>query len=289
MGSIVASTSLGDLSAEQSNRVSAATRLQKWYRDHKSRDKIKRLMIGFRHYRVTEAGKCNFVVDVVKKPVNLLDKITAWKELDKKLKSQIYRTCVAIQIQAWYRSHKKSGLSNCLHKLLALRKQYVLSQEYCLVCDNMSLLEIFEEDIKAFIISRSMDLVLLAASDRDKNIQALALHDFRKQHLNLLVTNPANLAVLGNQAAVRGAGSALVEEIVFQELMIGKNGKITLESMDTAVPFYTRLLFELQGDRSSMPTMQLQNVNRFVMEKSGYAIPHELEMPPKAPKRKKRA
>jgi len=279
MGCFVAGMSSGDLCTEQSNRVWAVTRLQKWYREHKLRDKIKRSMTDFRWHRVTKAGKCNFVVEVVKRPVDLLSEINRWQALNCKIQTRILQEIAAMKIQTRFRLRKATAAEKYLQENLMNKKISLLLHESNLVDDSSIVLQILAEKIERFNRDKKAGMVFLVAKDRGQHVQALALHNFRQQHLHLLTTNPANLAVVGNQSSVRGAGTAIVEEIIFQQLMAGQDGKITLKALKSAVPFYTKIFFvQCSLCPDDCCEMQLQKVTLFIKEKSGCAVPHHVDM-----------
>ena len=75
---------------------------------------------------------------------------------------------------------------------------------------------------------------------------ALAVLTKKKQNLDLIATNPENLAILGMEKnIVRGVGSALVRHICY-DITENRNLKqqLMLGTVPSAVPFYKKLGFE---------------------------------------------
>jgi hypothetical protein len=95
--------------------------------------------------------------------------------------------------------------------------------------------------------------IFAAYDDQDHRLQGVAIASFPKkgkgkEHCNtleVLVTNPENVPVLGNEQCIRGTGTALVKQAV-KEVLSRSSGckKLHLTNTVSAEEFYKKLGFE---------------------------------------------
>lgn len=103
----------------------------------------------------------------------------------------------------------------------------------------------------------------VAIRDADGNAQAVAsisqIDAENGVRVGNLVTAPWNI-VAGDDPdprQVKGAGTSAIAAMAQRSIAAGHGGKVTLDAIDNAIPFYERLGFRAIGTRGTATTMQL--------------------------------
>lgn len=143
-----------------------------------------------------------------------------------------------------------------------------------LIQDNALILHILQETLLSPILFNNF---IFGAFDEAGILQGIARCSFFPSHVELrnLATSPFNLPVIGNPAPKRGAGTALIEELVWQHKMSRGSGCVKLASLTTAIPFYKKLFFGFTSEKDGPLEMVLTSdrVCNFLALKGGSALP----------------
>jgi hypothetical protein len=85
--------------------------------------------------------------------------------------------------------------------------------------------------------------------DDKGDIQSAATVTEAKDSMRIeyLATAPWNVKG-GEKKSVKGAGTKMIEEIIQESIKKGKGGSITLEALDSAIPFYEKIGFRNMGE-----------------------------------------
>lgn len=86
---------------------------------------------------------------------------------------------------------------------------------------------------------------VMGVADKDGNLQALAVHNLRKNslHVGFLATAPWNLTKT-DPRSVKGGGASVLAHLARESQKQGRNGVIELEPISSAKPFYEYLGFK---------------------------------------------
>jgi GNAT superfamily N-acetyltransferase len=122
---------------------------------------------------------------------------------------------------------------------------------------------------------------IIAIYDDEDRLQAVAFVVRTKGCFKIadVVTAPWNLDIsifADDPRRVRGAGTASIDEAIFESFRAGFQGRVYLEAIPPAIPFYTKIGFEPLEDTAPQrgyTPMELTDIPQFFRKYGGRALP----------------